>query len=315
MILISGGMGFIGIAVARELAAHDDVVVGYNRTRKDPAELRELIGRDVAVTRFDTADPMGVAIAVARHRPDRIVHLAVPGLGELPPGPEALANVGGLVNVLEAARLLDVARVTLASSLAVYAGLAGGPFDEDRAVPVASANATGAMKKAEEIIATHYADRTGLALCLLRIGVVYGPLYRTLANPAGRFTHLALRGELPAGLAAEWQPAQLAGGTDLIHVADCARAIASVTLAENLAHRIYNVGHGAMTTPAEIVTAIDAAIPGAELPAAVRNPGATIDTSGHMDITRISNELGFAPRHTIESGIADYADWLATHPV
>jgi UDP-glucose 4-epimerase len=315
MILISGGMGFIGIAVARELAAHDEVVVGYNRTRKDPAELRELIGRDVGAVRFDTTDPMSVATAVATRQPDRIVHLAVPGLGELPPGPEAMANVSGLVNVLEAARLLDVARVTLASSLAVYAGLTGGPFDEDRSLPVASANATGAMKKAEEIIAAHYADRTGLALCLLRIGVVYGPLYRTLANPAGRFTHLALRGELPAGLAPEWQPAQLAGGTDLIHVTDCARAIASVTLAEHPRHRIYNVGQGAMTRPAEIVAAIDAAVPGAELPAGVRNPGPIVDASGHMDITRISEEFGFAPRHTIESGIADYVGWLATHPV
>lgn len=315
MILISGGMGFIGIATVRELTTRTEVVVGYNRTRKDPDELRALIGRDVATVHFDTADPISVAAAIAEHRPDRIVHLAVPALGALPPGAETLANIGGLVNILQGARRLDVPAVTLASSLAVYGGLADGPFDETRELPVASESPTAAMKKAEEILAAHYADRTGLALTMLRIGIVYGPLYRTLANPAGRFTHLALHGTLPEHLAAEWQPGQLDYGSDLIHVGDCARGIAVVALAEQPEHRIYNVGQGHVTSPAEIVAAIDAAVPDAQLPPAVRETGELADATRHMDITRIGKEFGFAPQHSIASGIAQYAEWLRSHPV
>ena len=89
-----------------------------------------------------------------------------------------------------------VNQVSLASSLAVYSGLADGPFDEERSLPVASPSATSAMKKAEEVLALHHADRSGLDLRVLRIGITYGPLYHTLANQVSRLTHLAVRGTL-----------------------------------------------------------------------------------------------------------------------
>lgn len=311
MILITGGMGFIGMHVARELAADDDVVLGYNRTVRGPDEMTELIGRVVPGVQIDVTSPYSVARAVAECRPDSIVHLAVPALGTLGPAEEALTNVTGLVNVLEAARTAKVSRVSLASSLAVYAGLDRGPFTETMGLPVDSTSATGAMKKTQELLALHYADRTGLDLRLLRIGVIYGPLYSTLANLAGRLTHLAVKGSLPDRIAGPWTASQLPGGLDLCYVRDCAAAIRAIHTADHPAHRLYNVGAGQTVTPADLVDAVAKAVPGAVLPEELRDTGSA--GQNHMDISRLRADFGWTPRFSLEDGVRDYAEWLADH--
>jgi UDP-glucose 4-epimerase len=313
MILITGGMGFIGIRTARALAGRDDLVLGYNRSVRGQDELRSLIGAKVATVRLDVTSPYSVARALAQFRPSGIVHLVVPALGAMTPAEESLANVHGLMNVLEAACLADVGRVSLASSLAVYAGLADGPFDEERGLPVTSPSATSAMKKAEEVLALHHADHSGLDLRVLRIGITYGPLYHTLANQVSRLTHLAVRGTLPDRRSNAWTPQQLLGGMDLIHVDDCASAIAAIHLAETTRHRIYNVGGGAAVSADELLAAVEAAVPGAVLPDELRHTGARENADGYMDISRARDEFGVVPRYDVRSGVAQYADWLRDH--
>lgn len=313
MILITGGMGFIGIHTARALAGTDEVVLGYNRTLRTPVELERLVGRPVRTERLDVANPYSVARVVAKYRPDGIVHLAVPALGAVPPAEESLTNISGLLNLLEAAQNSGVRRVSIASSLAVYAGLPDGPFEEDRDLPVASSSATSAMKKAEEILALHYAERTGQDLVLLRIAVVYGPLYSTLANLAGRLTYLAVKGRLPAHRSGPWTPGQLSGGLDLCYVDDCARAIATIHRAGQLEHRVYNVGAGRSVGTSELVETVAAAVPGATLPEEVYRVDAVERPAAHMDVTRAEKELGLTPQFSLREGIAAYAEWLRDH--
>jgi UDP-glucose 4-epimerase len=312
MILITGGMGFIGIRTARALAGRDDMVLGYHRSVRSQEELQSLIPAKVETVRLDVTSPYSVARAMAQFRPDSVVHLAVPHLGAMPPAEESLANVQGLMNILEAACSAGVERVSLASSVAVYAGLTDGPFAEDRALPVESSSPTSAMKKAEEVLALHHADRTGLDLRVLRIGATYGPLYHTMANLVSRLTHLAVRGKLPGGLSSGWTAQQI-GGMDMIHVDDCASAIAAIHSAAKTRHRVYNVGGGASVSAKAILAAVEAAVPGAVLPGELRQSGASEKADGYMDITRARDEFGILPRYDIHSGIRQYADWLREH--
>jgi nucleoside-diphosphate-sugar epimerase len=169
------------------------------------------------------------------------------------------------------------------------------------------------MKKAEEILALHHADRSGLDVRLLRIGITYGPLYHTMANPVSRLTHLAVRGSLPAGKSVTWTPQQLLGGLDLIHVHDCARAIATIHQAPATTHRIYNVGGGASVSADELLAAVDAAVPGAVLPAELRHTGTRENANGYMDIGRARQEFGITPQYDITAGVQQYAGWLRDH--
>lgn len=313
MILITGAMGFIGLQVARALAPHDDLLLGYNRTRLSDEQLREVVGQRVWTAKIDVNSPYSVTRALIRHGVSGIVHLAVPALGAMAPAEEALSNISSLVNILDAAHTCEVGRVSLASSVAVYAGLQPGPFSEDRALPVNSPSPTSAMKKAEEILALHYADRTGLDVQALRIGVIYGPRYHTLANLAGRLVHQAVRGKLPADRARPWTSAGMATSLDLCYVNDCADIIAGLHTAKSPQHRIYNVGGGQAATVADLLEATEAAVPGVELPAELRDVEAPSIESPYMDVSRARDEFGLAAKFSLKDGFADYAAWLADH--
>jgi UDP-glucose 4-epimerase len=95
-------------------------------------------------------------------------------------------------------------------------------------------------------------------------------------------------------------------------VKDCGRAIALLMLAERLNHRIYNVSSGRLVPYSEVVDAINAAVPGANitLPEG-RNPDRPSDN--YLDITRLRADTGFRPEYDVERAVPDYAGWLRRH--
>src|SRR5947208_17049875 len=105
----------------------------------------------------------------------------------------------GFLNIVEAARLFDCRRVSLASSVAVYASLPEGPFREEALLPVHSGNPTETFKKALELLGLHYASRTDLEMVALRLGSRFGPRYQSLAPPTSRIRQGAAQG-VPTGL-------------------------------------------------------------------------------------------------------------------
>jgi UDP-glucose 4-epimerase len=95
-------------------------------------------------------------------------------------------------------------------------------------------------------------------------------------------------------------------------VKDCGRAIALLMLAERLNHRTYNVSSGRLVGYGEVVAAINAAVPGANiaLPEG-RNPDRP--PGFHLDITRLQADTGFRPEYDVERAVPDYVDWLRAH--
>ncbi len=315
MILITGGMGFIGLHTARELLdAGQDLVLTRYHVRREPDFLAGALGSRIAVETLDTADSYAVSDLMSRYDIDSVIHLAVPALGRLAPAQEAQANLTGLLNVLEAARVGHVRRVTLASSVAVYAGAGPGPWREDTPLPVASGSPTGTFKKMTETVTDHYAERTGLDVALVRIGFIYGPLYHSMSNLPSRLAHAAVRGRDP-GFTGPGGTVPLAGdGLDYCYVKDCARAIALLHLAGRLRHRIYNVGGGRVTSNGELAEAVTAACPAATLPELAPGGGQGGPAgSGFMDLARIRAELGYEPAYQPAKAIADYCGWLSLH--
>src|SRR5262245_21650469 len=198
MILITGGLGFIGLHAARRFVElGEQIVLTQYQHRREPNFIKSEIGKRAFIEALDVTAGHDVIDLVRRHKVTGIVHLAVPGLGTLSAAEDYRVNMMGFLNILEAARLCDVRRVSLASSIAVYASLLEGPFYEEALLPVHSGYPTETFKKALEIVGLHYASRTSVQVVALRIGSPFGPLYHSLAAPTSRICHAAAEG-MPA---------------------------------------------------------------------------------------------------------------------
>jgi len=310
MILVTGGLGLIGLHTARCLLdMGEDVVLTQYRVRREPDFLVSELGRRAFAEQLDVQDQERL-LAIGRAYPiTGVAHLAAPGLGALGPKEEFDTNVRGLLNVLEAARVWGVRRLLLASSIAVYAGLARGPFREDQPLRMSGGNPTETYKKTFEILGQHYGQRAGIDVVVARIGGVYGPLDHNLFNPVTRFLHIALK-----GTPSPW-PGELfeEDANDHCHVRDVARGIALLQTAGHLSHRVYNVSSGRATSNGEIAAVVRRYAPEAKLPLAPGR-GPSYRPEPAMDISRIAADTGYEPQFNLESAVADYVEWLSTHP-
>jgi UDP-glucose 4-epimerase len=314
VILITGGMGFIGLHTARcFLDAGEKVLLTQFRARREPDFIRDEIGRGVTVETLDVADGAAVHSLVRRYDVDGIVHLAVPGLGRLEPSEEHRTNLFGLFNVLEAAREAGVRRVSLASSVAIYSGVAEGPCREEAPLRMEADNSTEAFKKVFEVAGLFYGRQTGLDVVALRIGGIYGPLYHSMANLPSRLTHAAVRGNEPDLTGGRGGVPHEEDASDLCYVKDCARGIQLVHSAERLSHRIYSIGGGRATTVRELVDAVQAAVPGIRFDVAP-GKGAAYRPNAYMDLSRARADAGYEPQYDVQTAIADYVDWLQCNP-
>ena len=314
MILITGGLGFIGLHTARRfLDVGEQVVLTQFRVRREPDFIKAEIGKRVFIETLDVTAAHDVIDIVRKHKVTGIVHLAVPGLGVLSAAEDCRMNVMGLLHILEAARLSGVRRVSLASSIAVYKCLAEGPFREDALVPVHSGNATETFKKALEILGMHYAARTGLEVVALRIGTPFGPLYHSLAAPTSRIVHAAAKG-VPADFSgARGGAPHQEDDTGAFYVKDCAAAIQLVQMADKLSQRIFNIGAEAPMQYREFVEVVQKVVPGAEINLPPGH-GPRHRPNAYLDIGRLKQEVGYRPVYTIERAVEEYIDWLRKHP-
>src|SRR5437016_8973692 len=288
MILIVGGMGFIGLNTAlRFLAAGQRVVLSQHSARRIPDVLKGEIGTRVMVAQMDVTNPYEVFEVVRRHEVESIVNLMAPPARSLSTQSDYHLYTAGLQNVLEAARTFGLRRVSLGSSVGVYGGITSGPYREDTPLPVPSPTQVSAFKKGMEMHAHFYAGQNKLDVVALRIGSIYGPLYYSMHNPVSRICHAAARNaepdfaDRPDGKIFEDDQA------DWTYVKDVARGIQMVHMAERLNHRVYNVASGRASSNKDAVVAVRKAVPGApgNVLKAGRTPGNAVNPA--TDLSRI----------------------------
>ncbi|MFB4300523.1 NAD-dependent epimerase/dehydratase family protein [Actinomadura sp. NTSP31] len=314
MILVTGGLGSIGSHTARALLdLGESVVLTAHRSTRVPDHLAGEPDGRVVVEPLDTTDEAAFLAIGKRHEITGIVHLAA-GRYDLPDPVEYLrAETLALLNALKAAREWGVRRFSVASSIGVYAGVDEVPWREDAPLPAVAPHQIHAFKKTAELFTALTGDSAGFETVSLRIGTIWGPLGLPdspfFALP--RLLSAAVLGEDP-DLTPPRPPAYADDATDLCYVKDCGRAIALLMLTDRLNHRVYNVSSGRLVRYGEVVTAINAAVPGANitLPEG-RNPDRPPDN--YLDITRLQEDTGFQPEYDVERAVPDYVDWLRKH--
>jgi UDP-glucose 4-epimerase len=315
MILITGGMGFIGLHTAKlVLEAGEDVVLMQHQARREPEFLKTEGGPKAIIERADITSAFDVLDIVRRHRVSCIIHLVAPPVRGISPAEDYRINTQGLLNVLEAARLSDVKRVAYGSSGSVYLGVQKGPYPENMSLPIESRNPVEAYKKALETMALHYASRTGVQVATMRLGHIYGPMYYSLVNLPSRLCHAAVAGREPDYAAAPGGVPFAGDEGDFCYVRDCAKGIRLIAMAPELRHTIYNVGGGVAITNGDVAKAVANVVPGFE--AHLRDGRSPSGRSNPvMELTHIQEDTGYRPDYTIDSAIADYIDWLRQNPL
>ncbi|MBO0871181.1 MAG: NAD(P)-dependent oxidoreductase [Micromonosporaceae bacterium] len=313
MILITGGLGFIGLNTTRALLdLGEDCVVTQHRNAHRPEFIQKALGSRVFVEPVDFTDLAAVRRLGEQHRITGIVHLLGGlGFGGLPLQQDLRHNTDVLVNLLQVIEEWQVPRVCLASTIGIYIGAAEVPASsvglrEEMPLPPTGTFPIEAWKKVTEILSTLFAARHGFDVVNMRIGAVWGPFGR----PDSRFfqlpqmVHAAVRGQ-PARFD---PPAYTMDGGDCCYAKDVGRAIALLQTAPKLNHQTYNVSSGFVTRNCEVADAIRRVVPGADIELAEgRAPGSQ---DLWLDTSRLVADTGFRPQYDLERGIADYVEWL-----
>ena len=172
-ILVTGGAGFIGAHLTRQLLKNnfevtvlDNLSTGNKKNLPSEIFLKVMDVRDVEVKNF-----------IRQGNFDAIVHLAAQiAVADSMKNPQLDAdiNISGTINILEAARICNVRRIIFASTAAVYGDVAENdlPIKESQNLNPLSFYALSKMT-AENYIRS-YAENFGLEYVILRFANVYG---------------------------------------------------------------------------------------------------------------------------------------------
>jgi dTDP-glucose 4,6-dehydratase len=308
-VLVTGGAGFIGSEYVRELlrgtlpaaaptavTVLDKLTYSGNLANLDPV-------REDPRLRFvqgDICDPALVDEVVPGH--DVIVHFAAESHVDRSiegAAPFVTTNVLGTQTLLDAALKHGTGRFVHVGTDEVYGSIAHGSWTEDW--PLAPNSPYSASKAGSDLLALAYFRTHGLDVVVTRCSNNYG-YYQFPEKVIPLFvTNLLDGGTVPlygdGGNVRDW-----------LHVRDHCRGIALVQ-DKGRPGEVYHIGGGTELTNRELTERL------------VEACGATwesvrpvADRKGHdrrysLDITKISQELGYAPTVDLERGLAETVSW------
>lgn len=300
-VIVTGGAGFIGSHVVEALVARgDDVHVVDDLSTGS----REHVPPTATLHVHDVRESL---TAIARETgTTAILHLAAQAdvrVSVAEPDRDAAINVGGTVNVLEAARTVG-ARVVFASTGGAIYGECERPAREDD--PCLPLSPYGAAKLAGEGYLGAFARLYGVPHIALRFGNVYGPRQ----NPHGEAGVVAIfLGRLQSG-----EPCRIFGdgsqGRDYVYAGDVAQA--TIAALDSDVGGVLNIGTGVATTVLELYE-VCRAVAGTDLA-----PTHEATRPGELGRSVLDGELadatlGFRAKTSLADGVA--ATWAALPPL
>jgi dTDP-glucose 4,6-dehydratase len=309
-VLVTGGLGFIGSAFVRALAADGQPVlnVDVDTYAGDARRLADVDAGLLETVRMNVADP-ALADVVRAERPPLLVHFAAET--HVTRSEEAgetffRTNVDGTRSVLDAAFAAGVERVVHLSTDEVYGPCPAEPFREDQKLP-GEGLATSAYARSKAVaddLARSYADR--LAVVIARPTNCIGP-WQHPEKAVPRWATRALRGErLPV-----WgDGAQI---RDWMFVADAVSGLRA------LAERgepgtAYNLGPAGEAVPNVEIARMVARAAGAGSDAVYLS---AYDRPQHDRRYAVSTErvaaLGWAATRTVAEAVAETVAWYRDH--
>ena len=301
-ILVTGGAGFIGSHLVRELAAKKYAVrVLDNFSSGSPANLDGL-QRKIEFMEGDIRN--AVACRNACRNIDKVFHLAAfvsAPQSALDPVQSDAVNSGGTLNLLLAARDSGVKRFIFGSSCAVYGEAAAVPTLET-ALP-APISPYGLQKLTGEHYGRIFSRLYGLETIALRYGSVYGPRQNPDGEQAAsipKFIIQLRKNEAPTVFGDGEQTG------DFCHVKDvvAANLLALETANSKAIGAVFNIGSGRQTTLNALLQLLQSVM-GTEIAPrhAAERPGEIRHAA--PAISRAKEILGYNPKMTLRAGLKE----------
>ncbi len=321
--MITGGMGFIGSYIARELIqnGHVERVVAldhfgryvdpYRAEFMDYRKLRLGEIADKVVIERGEAKHVGVLFQLLdRYRPELIFHLAalpLAKLGNLNVEEAREGSVDSTAFIFEVIGALAQRdgwrpkRVIYASSSMVYGDFVTDPATEDH--PAVPKEIYGTMKLAGEQIASGLGRFFQVPVSIVRPSAVYGPtdMNRRVSQI---FLEKAMRGE----------PVEVAGADealDFTYVKDVAHGFVLVGTHPAAAGETFNITSGKAHRLVDYVEALKVHFP--DLKYTIKERDAFRPRRGTLSIEKAKRLLGFEPAFTLQKGVDEYVAFAREH--
>lgn len=309
-ILITGAAGFIGSSLTDALLARGDAVFGiddfndyYSPAIKEQNVACALRSGKYTLRKGDICDREFVDRAFREAQADVVVHLAAragvrPSIAD--PALYHRVNVIGSQHILDACCAASASHLVFASSSSVYGGSTQVPFREDDpvATPISPYAAT---KRMNELMAHVYHHLHGLDVTLLRFFTVYGPRQRP-DMAIHKFTRLIEAGEtLPMF-------GDGSSSRDYTYIDDILDGVIKA-VDTPLGYEILNLGEHHTTSLRELIALIAKHLDKEPIIESLpMQPGDVPVT--HADIDKARRLLGYAPRTTMDEGLARFVSWF-----
>jgi UDP-glucose 4-epimerase len=318
-LLVTGGAGYIGSIVARQLLAADHEVIVFDSLERGhraavPAGAELVVG--------DLTDPQAIH-AVLGQGFDGVLHFAALALvSESVSHPERYyrTNVGGTLNLLEAMRDANAHRLVFSSTCAVYGEPDQVPIAET--APTRPTSAYGASKLAVDLMIRDFCTAYDLGAVSLRYFNVAGAS-EGLGEHHEPETHLIpniLRAALGASphveiFGTDYPTPDGTAIRDYIHIEDLADAhVLALEAARAGEHQVFNLGNGSGFSVREVIAA-SRNVTGIDIPTreSARRPGDPPKLVAASDLIR--SELGWkAHKPELDAMVADAWAFARAHP-
>lgn len=317
IILVTGGAGFIGYHLSKQLLEYDCTVIGYDNlndyyeVQLKYDRLKDLEGREgYTFIKGDLADKEALGKLFQEYSFDIVVNLgAQAGVRYSIDNPDAYmsSNMVGFYNILECCRHYPVEHLVYASSSSVYGANKKVPFSVEDKVdyPVSLYAAT---KKSNELMAHCYSKLYGIPATGLRFFTVYGPFGRP-DMAYFKFAKKIMNGET----------IQIYNNGDMMrdftYIDDIVKGIANILpnppeeIETGAKYKVYNIGNNKPEKLMDYIQTLEKHL-GREakkefLP---MQPGDVYQT--YADVSDLMHIFNFKPSTSIDEGLSKFVTWF-----
>lgn len=317
IILVTGGAGFIGYHLSKQLLEYDCTVIGYDNlndyyeVQLKYDRLKDLEGREgYTFIKGDLADKETLGKLFQEYSFDIVVNLgAQAGVRYSIDNPDAYisSNMIGFYNILECCRHYPVEHLVYASSSSVYGANKKVPFSVEDKVdyPVSLYAAT---KKSNELMAHCYSKLYGIPATGLRFFTVYGPFGRP-DMAYFKFAKKIMNGET----------IQIYNNGDMMrdftYIDDIVKGITNILpnppaeIETGARYKVYNIGNNKPEKLMDYIETLEKHL-GREakkefLP---MQPGDVYQT--YADVSDLMHDFDFKPSTSIDEGLGKFVTWF-----